>query len=219
VQQGIRSGRFSLHKVDGEVNPADLFTKHMPTREKLSQLMRLFGCVYQEGRSAAAPATRAATGTKMTMADQLNLNDHDDERIVIHHLLGYDYMEENHPPIDVGKEADGSHDIETTDYLFDHGMTIARQVMDDAAKFGRVKVPGATKPVALVPGGDSDETPTAKVTTSTAKIATPTARVTRTAGPTSSSRTRSAVTAPRRNTAPRRTSRIRSTARAPRHTS
>ena len=45
VQQGLRSERFTLHKVAGEKNPADLFTKHMPSRERLSTLVRLFFAV------------------------------------------------------------------------------------------------------------------------------------------------------------------------------
>jgi hypothetical protein len=40
------------------VNPADLFTKHLPSREKVHQLLGLFGCEYREGRAAAAPLLR-----------------------------------------------------------------------------------------------------------------------------------------------------------------
>ena len=42
----------------GEVNPADLFTKHLPSREKVHQLLGLFGCEYRSGRAAAAPLLR-----------------------------------------------------------------------------------------------------------------------------------------------------------------
>ena len=45
-------------RVWGEVNPADLFTKHLPSREKVHQLLGLFGCEYREGRAAAAPLLR-----------------------------------------------------------------------------------------------------------------------------------------------------------------
>ena len=37
VQQAVRSKRIDLRKVDGESNPADLFTKHPATEEKLKQ--------------------------------------------------------------------------------------------------------------------------------------------------------------------------------------
>ena len=47
-----------MRKVRGEVNPADIFTKHLPSREKVHQLMGLFGCEYREGRAKAAPLLR-----------------------------------------------------------------------------------------------------------------------------------------------------------------
>ena len=47
-----------MKKVRGEVNPADLFTKHLGSREKVHQLLALFGCEYREGRAAAAPLLR-----------------------------------------------------------------------------------------------------------------------------------------------------------------
>ena len=42
----------------GDVNPADLFTKHLPSSIKIAQLAKLFGCEYRSGRSAAAPMLR-----------------------------------------------------------------------------------------------------------------------------------------------------------------
>ena len=38
-----------------EVNPADLFTKHLPSREKVHRMLGLFGCEYRSGRAVAAP--------------------------------------------------------------------------------------------------------------------------------------------------------------------
>ena len=58
VQEKVRTGAITLKKVWGEVNPADLFTKHLPSREKVHQLLGLFNCEYREGRSAAAPLLR-----------------------------------------------------------------------------------------------------------------------------------------------------------------
>ena len=51
-----------MRKVAGEVNPADLFTKHLPSREKVHQLLGLFGCEYREGRAASAPLLRPMDG-------------------------------------------------------------------------------------------------------------------------------------------------------------
>ena len=54
IQQRVRDRSIELRKVRGEVNPADLFTKHLPSREKLEQLIWLFGCACVEGRAAVA---------------------------------------------------------------------------------------------------------------------------------------------------------------------
>ena len=58
VQEKVRTGAIQVRKVRGDVNPADLFTKHFPSRDKIAQLVKLFGCEYREGRSAAAPMLR-----------------------------------------------------------------------------------------------------------------------------------------------------------------
>ena len=42
----------------GEVNPADLFTKHLPSRERVEKLIELFGCEYRGGRAESAPLLR-----------------------------------------------------------------------------------------------------------------------------------------------------------------
>ena len=58
LQEKVRTGAITVQKVRGEVNPADLFTKHLPSREKVHQLLSVFGCEYREGRPAAAPLLR-----------------------------------------------------------------------------------------------------------------------------------------------------------------
>ena len=44
IQQALREGRFELRKVHGSVNPADLFTKHLPSRERVLKLLDLMSC-------------------------------------------------------------------------------------------------------------------------------------------------------------------------------
>ena len=51
-------GAISVRKVRGEVNPVDLFTKHLPSKDKVHQLLALFGCEYREGRAVTAPLLR-----------------------------------------------------------------------------------------------------------------------------------------------------------------
>jgi hypothetical protein len=58
VQEKVRTGAIQVRKVRGDVNPADLFTKHLPTKDKIHQLVKLFGCEYRSGRSTAAPLLR-----------------------------------------------------------------------------------------------------------------------------------------------------------------
>ena len=68
VQERVRTGAMELRKVNGLVNPADLFTKHLTSRERINQLVELFGCEYREGRSAAAPELRKAKVDKQTLS-------------------------------------------------------------------------------------------------------------------------------------------------------
>ena len=60
VQEKVRTKAISVRKVRGEVNPADLFTKHLPSKEKVHQLLGLFGCEYRAGRAESAPLLRPA---------------------------------------------------------------------------------------------------------------------------------------------------------------
>ena len=68
IQQAVRLGRVDLRKVDGEVNPADLLTKHSLSRERLEALVRLHGCEYIGGRADSAPKARDGASGKTTMA-------------------------------------------------------------------------------------------------------------------------------------------------------
>ena len=58
IQQHVREKRIELRKVKGEVNPADLFTKHLLSRETIDNLMKIFGCEYRDGRLDNAPLLR-----------------------------------------------------------------------------------------------------------------------------------------------------------------
>ena len=58
VQEKVRTGAIEVRKVRGDVNPADLVTKHLPSRDKIHQLVKLFGCEYRSGKSDVAPLLR-----------------------------------------------------------------------------------------------------------------------------------------------------------------
>ena len=58
IQHAVRSGRITVRKVKGEDNVADLFTKHLASRERINYLMHLLGCKFAGGRPKAAPERR-----------------------------------------------------------------------------------------------------------------------------------------------------------------
>ena len=70
----MRTGKVDLRKVDGDVNPADLLTKHSLSRERLLKLVELFNCKYTGGRAVSAPQLRRGASSKTTLADSDELN-------------------------------------------------------------------------------------------------------------------------------------------------
>ena len=71
VQQAARSGRIEVKKVRGDDNPADLFTKHLASKERVDELVRLLGCHFGEGRPSAAPELRRGKTDKRTLAEAM----------------------------------------------------------------------------------------------------------------------------------------------------
>jgi hypothetical protein len=60
-----------VRKVKGEDNPADVFTKHLPSREKVDQLVRLLGCRFDSGRPDASPEMRRERLTQQTLGQAM----------------------------------------------------------------------------------------------------------------------------------------------------
>ena len=58
IQQTVRRIETELRKILGEMNPADLFTKHLPGEEKVKSLVKLLSCEFRGGRAASAPRLR-----------------------------------------------------------------------------------------------------------------------------------------------------------------
>ena len=58
IQQKLRAGALELRKVRGEVNPADLFTKHLSSEERITSLLKLVNCTFRSGRPEEAPQMR-----------------------------------------------------------------------------------------------------------------------------------------------------------------
>ena len=118
-QDRVRTGACSVRKVAGEVNPADLFIKHLPSRQKIHQLTALFGCEYREGRSATAPLLRPH-GSDRQQDGHLSEIDplpsfalaeaqiHDIN--VLPHLHGEDEIDRMFPKIEAAPETGNSRD-------------------------------------------------------------------------------------------------------------
>jgi len=74
VQQAVRSKRIKVRKVRGDDNVADLCTKHLSSRDRISYLLNLLGCHYVDGRASCAPALRRDRLTKTTLREALDNN-------------------------------------------------------------------------------------------------------------------------------------------------
>ena len=114
VQEKIRAKAFELRKVRGEVNPADLFTKHLSSRDRVLGLTKLFGCDFRNGRSETAPLLRPRESVPVHLEDpdhdiELDYFDLDLPEAAIHDddMLPHDYTLEDQdqmfPKIEVGE--------------------------------------------------------------------------------------------------------------------
>ena len=101
IQEQVRTKTIELRTVKGEVNLADLFTKYLPSSDKVLQLVNLFGCEYRAGRPFSAPLLRsntikspgqeeeeaaAAKVLEDVIEDDVNQEGHDPD------ILPHDYM-------------------------------------------------------------------------------------------------------------------------------
>ena len=139
IQQAVRSKRVDLRKVAGEVNPADLFTKHSLTRERLMGLAKLFELEFRGGRAASAPKTRVTAGLRTTLAQEMSaVGEQHDAPIMPHRLYGAVELDQKYPSIqavDVEEE-----DEQLEDDLLRRGEEIAREIVANTKAFGRRKV-------------------------------------------------------------------------------
>ena len=147
VQQAVRSKRIDLRKIDGERNPADIFTKHSITRERLIMLTRLYDCRYSGGRAASAPSMRIAPGSKVTMAEANNVKEAytEDESegetpapIMPHRTYEPKRLRNLYPPLEVTEAIDADDPtVEGPDYLADEGDRIIEEIVGEAQMYGR----------------------------------------------------------------------------------
>ena len=121
VQQAVRSGRIDLRKVLGEVNPADLFTKHSISRDRLMKLVDLFDCKFLGGRASSAPLTRTQSSDKVKVADVCEMSI-DPDPIMPHTVYTLEEMNELYPSVEVPEDDIGEDLVDPEDdYLLKEG--------------------------------------------------------------------------------------------------
>ena len=78
-----------IRKVRGEVNPAELFTKHLSSEERVFSLLKLFGCRLSDGRAKEAPQLRRDVGVRHTGVLACEVTDN--ARVVIQYGYAYKF--------------------------------------------------------------------------------------------------------------------------------
>ena len=141
IQQAVRTGRVDFRKVLGDVNPADLFTKHSLSRERLANLVSIFNCQFCGGRAASAPLLRKeATGKKnISDADLAAVNEDTESEIFFPHFrYSQTELDEKYPSLVVPDEA-GAGDPQTDeqDPVLAEGLRRASELTQACAHVGR----------------------------------------------------------------------------------
>jgi hypothetical protein len=141
IQQAVRTGRVDLRKVLGDVNPADLFTKHSLSRERLKKLVSIFNCHFYSGRAASAPLLRKeATGKKnISDADLAAVDEAAGAETFFPHLrYAKKELDEKYPSMVVPGEVDaGDPQVDTEDPLLVEGTRRASELTRACAHIGR----------------------------------------------------------------------------------
>ena len=100
VQELVRTGAIQLSKAKGFVNPADPFTKHSTSRERVTQVVELFNCECRDGRAKAAPLLRKEKIPTTDASHAATVHDDDDNNAehthdpdVLSHTYTFDDLE------------------------------------------------------------------------------------------------------------------------------
>ena len=86
IQEKVRTRQIILKKVKGDVNPADLLTKHLGSKDKVDQLVDLYGCVFMSGRAKSAPLMKRRDASEK----HDDHDNHDDDGLELHLLNDID---------------------------------------------------------------------------------------------------------------------------------
>jgi hypothetical protein len=137
IQQAVRTGKIDLRKVLGEVNPADLFTKHSLSRERLKGLVTLYDCHFRSGRAESAPKMRTEAADKKTIsdADLATVG----ERLIFPHLeYARPLLDRLYPPMAVPDAVDaGDPQQDEDDPILVEGYRLAQELIVACDTHGR----------------------------------------------------------------------------------
>ena len=155
IQQAVRTRRLDLKKVPGEQNPADLLTKHSNSRQRLEDLVNLFGCRYLGGRAENAPQVRKGESDRVTMA-QADINKidgsgtaqnepttADEPRPIMPHLVcSATDLDSLYPNVGTPDD-EGLDDLgdDRDDAVLQHGLKIAKEINVQSQAQGRRRRP------------------------------------------------------------------------------
>jgi hypothetical protein len=148
IQQAVRSRRVDLRKIRGEVNPADLFTKHLPSAEKVGSMVRLHGCAFASGRASTAPMTRTTETGKKTIAEaDLNAAENEHECTMPHLEYNGEALDMVYPSVSAPKdvEAEGEHAWESWDQIAERGKEIVEEIRRRTVTEGRRRREGGAQ--------------------------------------------------------------------------
>ena len=146
IQQAVRSKRVDLRKILGEENPADLFTKHLSSRDRVQKLVSLMGCRYTDGRAASAPLRRQGAQGRTTMAEANVVTEEDDSKYnpVMPHLKYRNraQMDERHPPLEATEDVEHfeNDDPDKQDEVYQTGLTIIEDIRGHMLSDGRRRI-------------------------------------------------------------------------------
>ncbi len=128
-------------------NPADIFTKHSHSRDKLANLVSLFDCFYAGGRAASAPELRRETGAKVTMAqadermagaiEKGDDTEGGEPTIMPHKMFDLTELDALYPALATTDGADEDVEPQPADPLLAEGERIATTIQDESRRYGR----------------------------------------------------------------------------------
>lgn len=131
------TGKIDLRTVLGEVKPADLFTKHLLSRERLKGLVTLFDCHVRSGRAESAPKMRTEVADKKTISDA-DLATVGERLIFPHREYAEPEVDRLYPPLAVPEAVDaGDPKQYEDDPILVEGYRLVRELVEACEVQGR----------------------------------------------------------------------------------